>query len=102
MDDEDSLEYIWNKIPDYTNILITHGPAYKCNDKVKHAAWRDPHVGSQSLARRKAELGDTLKLHISGHIHEAYNAEGEDICASILDERYNLVNKPIIKEITID
>jgi Icc-related predicted phosphoesterase len=102
MDDEDSLEYIWEKIPDDTNVLVTHGPAYRCNDEVKRAYARDPHVGSQSLTNRKKELEGVLKLHISGHIHEAYNTEGKDVCASILNERYQLVNKPIIKEVSID
>lgn len=103
MKDELELSKVWAKIPDDTNVLITHGPAYGCNDLVKHSYGRDPHVGSQSLHHRKLALQDSLKMHVSGHIHEAYNVDTTNkcinICASILDEKYQLVNKPIIVEI---
>lgn len=103
MDDDIALARIWTEIPDDTNVLITHGPAYGVNDVVKYAYGRDPHVGSQSLTHRKKELESTLKYHISGHIHEAYgvqeNANCINICASILDENYNFVNKPIVFDI---
>ncbi len=97
------LAKIWDKIPDDTDVLITHGPAYSCNDLVKRAYGHDPHVGSQSLAYRKKELEGTLKCHISGHIHEAYNTtltnKCINVCASILNERYQVANSPIIIEI---
>ena len=104
MEEEIELSKVWDKIPDDTNVLITHGPAYGCNDLVKGAYGRDPHVGSQSLHYRKLSLQGTLKVHISGHIHEAYSqsigATGcINVCASVLNERYQLVNKPITLEI---
>lgn len=99
MKKELGLEEIWDKIPDDTNVLITHGPAYGTHDQVKHAYGCDPNVGSESLVYRKRELEGTLKLHISGHIHEAYGISGTNptnICASVLNENYQLVNNPII------
>jgi len=98
MEDEIDLVNIWAKIPLDTQVLITHGPAYGCNDLVVNAGGRDPHVGSKSLHHKKLQLTE-LKLHVSGHIHEACGTtEGEwftSICASVLNERYKLVNEPI-------
>jgi len=99
MEDEFYLKHRWDKIPDDTQVLITHGPAYGCNDLVKHYRGADPHVGSKSLHYRKLTIQDSLKLHISGHIHEAYGVTGNSVCASVLDEKYQLVNKPIVMEI---
>lgn len=104
MYDESRLKQIWNKIPNDTQVLITHGPAYGCNDRVRRAYGRDPHVGSQSLAARKEALSGTLKAHISGHIHEAAGTVIHEtcvnVCASVLNEKYNLINGPTIMEIT--
>lgn len=107
MDNEEALTKIWAEIPDDTDVLITHGPAYGTNDLVNNLWSPDPHVGSKSLTKRKQELAGTLKAHISGHIHEAAgeiitqskNGAIHNICASVLDERYRLVNKPIILEL---
>lgn len=102
MGDELSLDKYWQKIHNDTNVLITHGPAYGCNDHVKCSYGGDPHVGSQSLHYRKKELEGTLKLHISGHIHEAYGISGAspiNVCASVLNEHYELVNPPVIVQV---
>jgi Icc-related predicted phosphoesterase len=103
MGTEDELATVWERIPVDTNVLITHGPAYECNDRVNNTYGRDPHVGSKSLKYRKLALPD-LKLHISGHIHEAYGLHFSrnnvaHVCASVLNENYQLVNKPIIVEL---
>ena len=96
MKHERDLEKIWSKIPDDTNILITHGPSYGHRDRV-NATWgaRDPHVGSKSLTTRKESLTD-LKYHISGHIHEDWGIDDINVCASVLNTSYNLVNEPIV------
>lgn len=102
MDDEIALVKIWAEIPDDTAVLVTHGPAYGTNDLVNNLWGPEPHVGSKSLTKRKQELAGTLKAHINGHIHEAYGTTGTNpinICASVLDEKYQLVNNPIVLEI---
>jgi Icc-related predicted phosphoesterase len=101
MEKELNLSKIWAKIPEDTNVLITHGPAYKTLDLVASTYGREnPHVGSESLHHRKLTIRDNLKLHISGHIHESYGIKRTptciNICPSVLDERYQLVNKPIV------
>jgi len=103
MEDEWDLQAIWDKIPDDTNVLITHGPAYGCHDLVKHAYGRDPHVGSQSLHYKKLALQGTLKAHICGHIHENYGTSivhsWVNVNAAVLNDRYKLVNTPIVIEV---
>ena len=103
MEYEQDLLAIWAKIPNDTQVLITHGPAYDCHDQVNNIHGPDDHVGSKSLTQRKQVLQDSLKAHISGHIHEAFGTSTSlgctNVCASIVDEHYQLVNKPILLEI---
>ena len=103
MEEENELQHIWDKIPDDTNVLITHGPAYGCNDRINNAYGRDPHVGSKSLTKRKLSLQGTLKAHISGHIHQSYGVRNTggctNVCAAVLNENYKLVNSPITLEV---
>lgn len=89
------------KIPDSTNVLITHGPALQIFDFVPNDA---EHVGCFPLAQRIDEL-TKLKAHICGHIHESYGyaireSDGLRFAnASTCDGRYRPVNPPIIIEI---
>ena len=103
MEEEVGLSKIWAKIPEDTNVLITHGPAYGVLDLVKNSYGRDPHVGSKSLTYRKQTIQDALQLHICGHIHEAYGiVKGKaftTVNAAVLNEHYQLVNKPQLIEI---
>ena len=87
----------WHFIPHSTDILITHGPVYGILDRTVHGL----HVGCETL---KDTLKTILpKVHICGHIHEAYGQmQTKDtlyINASVLDVRYRLVNNPIVFEI---
>jgi predicted phosphodiesterase len=84
----------WDKIPLDINILITHGPIYKFLDKTI----RGDNAGCPYLLEKINELRD-LKLHVSGHIHEAYGqfqlADGPLLVnASLLGLSY-IVNTPI-------
>lgn len=87
----------WNKIPQDTDILITHGPAYGILDKTT----RNESVGCEDLLVKIKEVKP--KFHICGHIHEAYGqakqSDTEFINASVLDENYNLRNQPVVFEI---
>ena len=94
--DED-LTKIWKSIQADTDILITHGPAYGNGDRVENAYGRDPNVGSVSLYNKLAKLRK-LKLHVTGHIHEAaglYIGKWTTINASICDLSYVPCNQPI-------
>lgn len=84
----------WDLIPDNTDILITHGPPFGILDRTQ----RGENVGCEDLLECVNKIKP--KYHVFGHIHEAYGfAEKEHttfINASVLDERYHLVNDPII------
>jgi Icc-related predicted phosphoesterase len=96
MESEPVLETIWSHIPGDVDILITHGPPYGHGDLVNNDwgdASRDKHVGSKSLARIVRSLKPAIKLHVTGHIHEAYgvsnNGRTAVVNASFVDERYH-------------
>ena len=65
MADEADLGRMYDTILPDTDILITHGPAYKQLDFCPGG-----HVGSTALEHRITELTN-LKLHVTGHIHES-------------------------------
>lgn len=87
-----SITKHWNLIPNDTDILITHGPPYGILDTVLNGN----HVGCVDLIKKVQLIKP--KVHISGHIHEAYGrAKRGDtlfINASIMNESYELVNTP--------
>ena len=84
----------WAKIPDDTEVLITHGPPDKILDLCAdiYAPYTPVHVGCSDLRRRIRHL-KSLKVHAFGHIHEGAGTIEEDgitfINASSLDDRYN-------------
>lgn len=87
----------WDLIPNNTDILITHGPAYGVLDKTIAGE----AVGCQELREKVFTVNP--RVAICGHIHEAYGqeriAQTNFINASVLDVRYRLVNAPILFEI---
>ena len=88
----------WAKIPDDTDILITHGPPHGILDRVYN---KGDHLGCEELRKRVDDL--TLKLHVFGHIHAGY---GDMFCektryvnASACNERYSPTQEPIVVEL---
>lgn len=81
----------WDRIPDDTNIIVTHGPAYGILDLVV-AANGDPqrNVGCVQLGKRIKEIKPDI--HICGHIHSGHGEFEQDgiryFNASICDEMY--------------
>src|SRR5258706_9415175 len=71
VDTEEELAEKWELIPPVIDILITHSPSFGNYDWVKN---RDgsigPSIGSLSLWFKCLEIRP--KVHIFGHIHEAY------------------------------
>ncbi len=89
-DGEEAVKH-WSKIPDDTDILVTHGPPYGILDEVINLRGRtDRSVGCKSLRERVEEVKP--KLHVFGHIHEGRGTELRNgttfINASMLDENY--------------
>jgi Icc-related predicted phosphoesterase len=89
----------WSMIPEDTDILITHGPAYQMLDWTLGGQL----VGCQDLFHRIMEVQP--KIHVCGHIHCAYGQKNfnnvEFLNASVLNERYKYENKPIKIEFDI-
>ena len=83
----------WQLIPANTDILITHGPPFGILDKTI----RGENVGCEMLIKKINHIKP--KLHVFGHIHEAYGIEKMDdttfINASVLNVKYQLVNELI-------
>ena len=98
MTDEDTLEYLYEKIPENTEILVTHTPPFKKLD----LTYMGINAGSTSLTKRIEKLPN-LKYNIFGHIHESRNNISQKniqyINCSIANERYQMVNDPYIFEI---
>lgn len=92
---EKDLIRLYDHIPDETNILITHTPAYGILDKDIFGN----NIGSKSLLERMNNLPN-LRYHICGHIHESagkyvdYEKQRVYINASLLNEQYKLVRMP--------
>lgn len=98
MGSENDLKKKYDLIPNDIDILITHGPPMHVLDKNN----RDISCGSYQL--REALERIRPMLHVFGHIHEQgdkqlifKHAGLNTICvnASIMDENYDPVNKPI-------
>jgi Icc-related predicted phosphoesterase len=91
---EDIQEH-WDMIPDDTDVIITHGPAYGHGDKTVYGG---ESVGCPRLLNRIKEINP--KLHVCGHIHEGYGMTQEEnttmVNASSVNIYYEVVNKPII------
>ena len=95
---------IWKKIPDDTNVLITHGPPMT-NSFLDYTVYDSINVGCEELAKRITELPN-LNVHCFGHIHEGYGmAEHPNgfamINASVCTLRYNPTNVPVEIEIEL-
>lgn len=87
----------WSLIPANTNLLITHGPAFGILDTVIN----DTRVGDKDLLQKISEVKPAV--HLCGHVHESYGKQKrgttKHINASVLNEKYELVNAPVVFEL---
>ena len=88
----------WNAIPDNTDILITHGPAFGVLDTVAGKMW--DNLGCQLLTDKIKTIKP--KIHLCGHIHSGYgyffDGDTHFLNASVLNEAYQYTNKPLTFE----
>jgi len=92
------LKKVFSRIPDDTDVLVTHGPPIGCLDFCPGG-----HVGSHELRDRIYELHN-LRLVVCGHIHESHgqdfiNTDVMVVNASSLDGQYRKLQQPIVVEI---
>jgi Icc-related predicted phosphoesterase len=90
----------WSKIPNDTDVLITHGPAYNKLDKIMKPIRADQpqlNLGCPQLAERIKAINP--QLHICGHIHSSQGildiseSTTTYINAASLGEDYQYSNK---------
>jgi len=93
----------WDFIPDDTDILVTHGPARYPGTNLDVSGIDNEKVGCRDLYDAVQRV--MPELHVFGHIHHGYGTGKyfEDnghktvlINASICNERYEPINKPLI------
>ncbi len=94
---------VWSKIPNDTNILITHGPPYGKLDRVEDWWGIASNEGCKDLKARVQELSQ-LKACIYGHLHlqggQMINVDGvQYVNAAVCDERYKPINKIMVIEV---
>jgi predicted phosphohydrolase len=98
MEDAMSGKYDKNiqKIPTDTNVLITHQPPYCILDSSANINYGDRNLLQIALKIQP-------EYHLFGHIHDAYGIEKNDNTlfsnTAILNEHYEISNKPILLEI---
>lgn len=91
----------WDLIPDDTDVLITHGPAYRFVDECPDFRDRREivHVGCANLAKTIVDRVKP-KLHVCGHVHHGYGhvylKNMLFVNGSICTESYSPTNKPIL------
>lgn len=90
----------WALIPELTDVLVTHGPPYGILDRCYDGALS----GCEDL--RAAIERVRPRVHVFGHIHEAYGTTrvGQTlfINASICTLRYRPTNPAIVVDLPID
>lgn len=95
---EKELAEYFDRIPRNTHVLVTHSPPQFIMDTTP----RGEAVGSSSLLKR-LKLMKRIKLHVFGHIHGCYGELERYgihfVNASICDEQYRPVNKPIVIDV---
>ena len=89
----------WKRIPEGTNVLITHGPSHDILDRCDN----DGHfAGSRELSKRIVEVQPDY--HLFGHVHEGYGenpwtlAPTDCINCSVCNLQYMPVNAPVTLE----
>jgi len=91
------IKKVWDRIPIDTDIIITHGPPSKILD-LTPPQYGSTHVGCWDL--REAIFKIKPKLHVFGHIHDGYGKTVVNgitfVNASICNEQYKAINKPIV------
>lgn len=92
---EDNRAEFWSAIDDDTEVLITHAPPHGICDQA-----HGDNLGCRALSERVKNLR-SLKLHVFGHIHEAYGKAQRDdgvwsVNASICDWTHRPANQPVL------
>jgi predicted phosphodiesterase len=84
----------WALVPAAVDVLVTHGPPHGILDRTSDGR----RVGCEELAAARARIRP--RLHLFGHIHEAYGTHRADGILSVnacnCDLGYRPVNPPVV------
>ncbi len=84
---------IWDTIPDYTDIVITHSPPFGIKDAVRN----NEHLGCKFLYDKILQIKP--KYHLFGHIHQDYGEYESNnihfINGAIVNNSEEVIRKPI-------
>jgi uncharacterized protein YbbK (DUF523 family) len=89
----------WRRIPDDTDVLVSHTPPFGRGDQVGHT-----RVGCEDLLR---EVQGRVKptLHVFGHVHEGYGRSSDGVTtfvnASACTHDYSPVNPPFVFDLDV-
>lgn len=93
-------EELWKSIPENIDVLITHGPPYGILDKT----YDKVNAGCKGLLKFVERLKP--KVHIFGHIHEAYGelkvGDTHFYNASYVNLGYRPANDPFMIEVKVN
>lgn len=99
--DSNALKAYWDKIPEDTDVLITHNPPYAILDRDECGN----RFGCDKLRKRISEI-PSIKYHLFGHVHsgtEKLEKNGVTyVNAAVCDEFYTPIYSPILLTINID
>jgi Icc-related predicted phosphoesterase len=102
----EAMKYMWEKIPENLDVLITHGPPRYILDEVQRLDYYNhsesiEHTGCGALYSRIEIVKP--KLHLFGHIHEGYGEHTENgtrfVNVSTCDKWYRPSNPPVVIDI---
>jgi predicted phosphodiesterase len=84
----------WALVPESVGVLVTHGPPLGVLD----TTFDGSRVGCEELARALQRIRP--RMHLFGHIHEAYGTERADgilsVNACACDLRYRAAHPPVV------
>ncbi len=91
----EEIKKYWDKIPSAgMDIILVHGPVYGILDETVMGE----HVGCKDLLDKIQQIKPSIMIF--GHVHEARGIKLVDgtlfVNASVLNENYQMVNKPIV------
>jgi len=94
-----ALRAVWDRIPRGLDVLVTHGPPHGILDRTSAGL----EVGCEELRRAVEERPP--RLHVFGHIHEAWGAQRvantEFVNASICDAGYRAAHPPVVRDLEV-
>ncbi|WP_417885226.1 metallophosphatase domain-containing protein [Zunongwangia sp.] len=84
------IKKTWDKIPNSTDVLITHTPPYSILDEINN----NIHIGCEELLKNVINIKP--KIHCFGHSHNEYGqvklGDTNYINSAILDNRMRVMN----------